>query len=361
VTERPLSIAVDANVLAGSWGGIPKYVDRIVRGLVAGGDRVHLLVNDFGWRSGVPGAHDVGLRFKGEAGWRNVALPAWAALHRVDVVWAPNTALPRWSPAPTVSTIHDLAPLLFPDSKPPSVLESFQTMLPRSVRAAERVICVSQSTAADARRLWDVPADRIDVIPCGVDARFHPGDRAAAIADVRARHGLDRPFVLHVGTLEPRKGLDVLIAAAAQAGDAWHLVLAGRLGFDGERLAAAARAAGATLLQGLEDDDLVDLYRAAEAFAAPAIHEGFGIGPLEAMACATPVIIAADAGALTEVSGAAAVTVAERTPAAWLAGIAEARARREELTVRGSAVAARYDWADSARATRAVLAAAAAA
>src|SRR5206468_2721609 len=100
-----------------------------------------------------------------------------------------------------------------------------------------------------------------------------------------------------VGSLEPRKGLDVLIDAAARARD-WRLVLAGAPAHDGGRIAQAARAAGALLLDGVQEDDLVALYRGADAVAAPALYEGFGIVPLEALASGTPVVIASDAGAL---------------------------------------------------------------
>lgn len=355
VTGRPLNIAVDAAVLDGGWGGIPKYLHRIARELALGGDRVHLLANTWRWDTRIAELPGVGLRLKGERPWREVAVPLYALARRADVLWAPNTTLPLRPLKPAVVTVHDLAPLLFPDSKPPAVVEAFRTTLPRSARAATRVICVSESTARDAERLWGVDPARIVVIPNGVDAAFRPGGQDAARAAVAQRHGVAGPYVLHVGTLEPRKGLDVLIdAAATRAG--WTLVLAGRLGFDGERLAAKARDAGAVLLQGLDDDALVDLYRGAEALAAPAIHEGFGIVPLEAMACGTPAVIAADAGALNEVSDEAAVVVGERTPEAWLAGIDAAIRDRAALVPRGIAVAARYDWADVARRTHAVLA-----
>ena len=352
-----LHVAVDANVLGGTWGGIPKYTERIASRLAAGADRIDLVVNHRRWPHGIAGARTVGIRLKGPGAWRELRLPLWALRHRPDVLWAPSTALPRRLPVPSVSTVHDLAPLLFPGSKPPDVEHAFRTTMARSVRGATRVICVSQTTARDVERLWGVPPERIRVIPCGVDECFTPGDREAARRVLAERFGLEGPFVLHVGSLEPRKGLDVLIAASA--GAPWRLVLAGSPGFDGARTLAAAEAAGALVLPGVGDEDLLELYRAAEAVAAPALYEGFGIVPLEAMACGTPALIAAGAGALEEVSGAAAMVVAERTPAAWAVAVESAGRRREELAAAGRAHAAKYRWDDVARATREVLAEAA--
>src|SRR4051794_16343850 len=281
----------------------------------------------------IPGARIVPIRMKGEGAWRELRIPAWIRMHRPDVLWVPGTVAPRRPGVPTVITVHDVAPLLFPGSKPPSSEEAFRTSIPRAVRAAARVICVSQTTADDVARLWGVAPERIRVIPCGVDERFAPGDPDAARAEVRRHFGLDGPYVLHVGSLEPRKGLDVLIAAAA--GAPWRLVLAGGMGHDGRRIRGAAERAGALLLEGVEDPELLSLYRAADAVAAPAIYEGFGIVPLEAMACGTPALIAVDAGALEEVSGPAAIRVPERTPEAWRAAVEEAGRRRAELAVTG--------------------------
>jgi glycosyltransferase involved in cell wall biosynthesis len=354
----PLHVAVDANVLQATWGGIPKYVHRIAEELAAGGDRVDLLVNGRTWRAPVPGARAVNIRLRGRPLWRELRVPLWAARSRPDVLWSPEGVLPRLCPVPGVVTVHDLAPLLFPGSKPPELERSYRTERPRCARAAARVICVSETTARDVAQHWGVPRERIAVVPNGVDERFRPGDREAAGAGVRARFGVEGPYVLHVGSLEPRKGLDVLLAAAEGAD--WTLVLAGSAGYRSEGLVAAAQRSGAALVAGASDDELVGLYRAAEAVAAPAIYEGFGIVPLEAMACGTPAVIAADAGALEEVSGAAAVVVGQRTPEAWRAGIEEARRQRPQLEAAGIAHAARYRWADVAAATRAVLADAAA-
>jgi glycosyltransferase involved in cell wall biosynthesis len=340
----PLRIAVDANVLEAEWGGIPKHVSRIADRLAAGGDEVDLLVNLRSWRTPVPGARAVPIRLKGRDPWRHLRVPAWAVRHRPDVLWAPEGLLPRHAMVPTVATFHDLAPLLFPGTKPASVERAFRTAMPRSARAATRVACVSRVTAGDVRRLWAVPEERIRIVPNGVDERFTPGE---------AGHGIARPYVLHVGSLEPRKGLDPLIAAAAGAD--WRLVLAGAPGFDGARIERAARAAGAELLRGVSDDDLVDLYRGAHAVALPSLYEGFGIVALEAMACGAPVAVSAQAGALEEVAGDAAVLVRERTAEAWRAAVREAHARRAELAERGRERAARYSWDAAAAAMRDVL------
>ena len=353
MTRPPLHVAVDANVLVLKHGGIPRYIRRVAEELVTGGDRVDLLANLWAWDAGVPGARSVGLRVKGLSNWRNVGIPAWCALRRPDVLWAPETVLPWRAHLPTVSTVHDLAPLLFPESKEPEQLEAYRTSFPRSVRAATLTICVSQATARDVERAWGVPRSRLRVVSNGVDKQWSPGDRAEAVAEVARRHGVNAPFVVHVGTLEPRKGLDVLIEAAREA--PWQLVLVGGLGYDGERLAALARDVGAHVLTGVDDSELLTLLRAAEAVAAPAIYEGFGIVPLEAMACGTPAVISAGAGALEEVSGAAAVVVGQRTPEAWREGIADARARRAELVPAGLEHAARFTWASVAEQTRAVL------
>ena len=362
--ERPLRIAVDANVLDGAWGGIPKYLTRIATELIAGGDVVELLANTRQLNRPIAGAHEVGVRVKGRPIWRQAFLPLWLARARVDVLWAPESVLPRFSPVPSVVTIHDLAALRFPGVKPKQHVRSFETEVARSVRRATRTIAVSATTAADIERYYGVGRERVRVVHNGVDAVFSPGDREAALAAVAARWGVSEPFVLHVGSTEPRKGIEVLVEAAALAAAeeaGWRLVLAGSSGFGSEAVETAARSSGCCDLLGpVSEGELLDLMRAAGAFAAPALYEGFGIAPLEAMACGTPAVIAAGSGGLEEISGPAAIVVAERSATAWRDSLEAALARPPELVERGLRHAARFRWPTVAAEVRAVLAEAAA-
>jgi glycosyltransferase involved in cell wall biosynthesis len=354
---RSLHLTVDANVLDAAWGGIPKYVDRIVRELVERGDRVDLLVNRWGRGFDLPGAREVAVRVKGRAIWRNSFAPAWAALSGSDLYWAPESVLPRWLPVPSVVTVHDLASTLFPGTKSARQETEFKTSVPRSARAATRVIAVSEATAADLARLWRVDRGKLRVVGNGVDERFTPGDREAAKSEVRARFDLEAaPIVLAIGSVEPRKGLEVLIeAAAGQGAEPWQLALAGGAGFRGDDVLRAARAAeNCNVLGPVTDDELLALYRAADVVAVPSLYEGFGITALEAMACGTPVAVAAGSGGLEEVSGAAALVVSTREAEAWQDAIATARADRARLSAAGIAHAARFTWPAVVAATREV-------
>jgi glycosyltransferase involved in cell wall biosynthesis len=351
-----MHVAVDANALAWGWSGVPKYIDRLVRELASQGLALTLLANtEDADLIDIPGVRTVVARRRGGARWRDGFVTPWLSATRPDVYWAPEGALPHRCAVPSVITIHDLTPISAPETKDWRARLSFRAVV-RSAVAADRVIAVSEWTAREVERLIGVDPSRIRVIPNGVDAAFIPGDRSAAGRSVERRWGITPPIVLAVGTLERRKGLDVVVdATGAVAGgtDGWNLVIAGS---EADRVIAAKVDATPRChrIGPVSDQELVDLYHAADVLVAPALTEGFGITPLEAMASGTPAVVSSDSGALEIISGEAAVVVGERSPAAWIAAIQEARASRSQLVERGVACAARYRWDRAACEVRAV-------
>ena len=330
-----IHVAVDANCLAWGWGGIPKVVDRVTRELLRVEDvRVDLLANASAPFTDIEGARQVFRRIKGTAIWRETFVSAWVSRTRPSVYWAPESILPRRLDRPSVVTVHDLAALLIPGVKPARHRLAFRT-------------------ATDAERLFGLAVGSVDVVPNGVDCQFVPGSRDAARALVRERFGVDEPFVLAVGSLEPRKGLDVLVDAAQLArsrGLEWRVVLAGATGFRGEALAARARSSGAcTVLGPVDESELLALYRAAEVLAAPSLYEGFGLTPLEALACGTPAVVAGGSGGLVETVADAALVVETRQPEAWVEALERAAADRDLLAPTGLCHVEQYRWPAVAR------------
>ncbi|MBN2311556.1 MAG: glycosyltransferase family 4 protein [Candidatus Hydrogenedentes bacterium] len=228
----------------------------------------------------------------------------------------------------------------------------------RSARRAAHLLTGSHAAAHDIQEFLGIPAERITVIPDGVDERFQPASDDAQAA-VRVKHALPERFFLYVGTHEPRKNLDRLIRAWSSIAGACplDLVLAGRSGWKTSPIRAEAARSPFTHrihFPGFIDDaDLPALMSAADAFVYPSLYEGFGIPVLEAMACGTPVLTS-DAPSLPEVAGDAALLVApeqDEAIAGGLSRLAGDDALCAALRAKGLARAAQYSWKRTAEAT----------
>jgi glycosyltransferase involved in cell wall biosynthesis len=291
--------------------------------------------------------------------WKHLALPLALARDHVDVFHSPTGTLPLLAPARQVVTIHDLFAAVEPAWFTPRVGAQLRTTQRRAARTARRVIAVSECTRRDVVERCGVPPERVSVVYNGVDhTRFQPQDvDAEAIA---RRFGVPHPFVLCVGSLMPWRNAPRLLRAVARLG--YGLLFVGRdiWGSDPtERLAAAEGWRWARFAGYVPDADLPALYNAARVFAYPSLYEGFGIPPVEALACGTPVV-ASTAGALPEVLGDAALLVDpydEDALAQAIQAAAENGGARREV---GFARAARYQWHAAAAATWSVYEAAAA-
>jgi glycosyltransferase involved in cell wall biosynthesis len=246
--------------------------------------------------------------------------------------------------------------LTHPEWHEASKVRYFGWAMRRAVAAARRVLCVSATTARDLRELLGVPPERIDVTPLGTDLRPAP---PAAVDVVRRRLGLDGPYLLGLGTVEPRKDLPTLVRAfAGVAAELPHrLVLAGLGGWGAGALAAEVAAGGVAdriLLPGyVPEADKAALLTGADVFAYPSRYEGFGLPVLEAMACGTPVVTTTG-GSLPEVAGDAALLVEPGDPdalAAALAKLAGDPSARQAAAARGLARAAAFTWARCAAET----------
>jgi glycosyltransferase involved in cell wall biosynthesis len=239
------------------------------------------------------------------------------------------------------ATIHDMTAWMMPELHPASNLRA-ETSFANLARAAHRLIAVSACTKEDAVRVLKLPPEKIEVIHSGIaDAFFDPP--AADVERVRERYALRRPFVLFIGTIEPRKNVEVLLDAFAGVDD-HDLVIAGPIGWANEK--TKARLKEVRYLGYVPESDLAPLTAAASVFAYPSLYEGFGFPVAQAMAAGVPVVTS-NVSALPEVAGEAALLVDPRSVSevrAALDRLLSSESLRNELGARGRKRAERFRW-----------------
>jgi len=320
-----MRVGIDVSPLAQTRAGTARYLRALLRELDRRSD---VEVVRFGFGSAGRAA-----TLARELVWYPVGLPRAARRAGVELLHCTTYRGPLGSRPPAVVTVHDLAVFRHPGAFPRWTRTYGRVVVPQMIRAARRVIAVSEFTRRELVEVLRVPEDRIRVILNAVDAEFRPDGPAA-----------EGEYVLAVGTLEPRKNLARLGEAARLAG--LELRVVGAPGWGDVRV----NGSGVRWLGELPDDELARLYRGARCFAYPSLYEGFGIPILEAMACGAPVVTSAG-GATEEVAGGATVLVDPRDPAEIVRGIEEAAARRDELRPLGLERARLADWATVAAQT----------
>ena len=320
-----MRVGIDVSPLAQTRAGTARYLKALLRGLDG---RPDVEVRHFAF-----GGDRRPATLARELAWYPFALPRAARRAGVDVLHSPTYRGPVRGGPPLVVTVHDLAVFRHPDAFPRWTRTYGRLVAPHVVRAARRVIAVSEFTRRELVELLGVPEERIRVVPNAVDEEFRPEGPAA-----------EGEYVLAVGTLEPRKNLARLGEAARRAG--LELRVVGARGWGG----VSANGTGVRWLGELPDEELAELYRGAQCFAYPSLYEGFGIPILEAMACGAPVVTSAG-GATEEVAGGAAVLVDPLDPAEIAHGIEEAISRREELRLLGLERTRLRDWPSVVAAT----------
>jgi glycosyltransferase involved in cell wall biosynthesis len=359
-------IGFDATPLLGRRTGIGRYVEQLAAHLPRPGDQV--VATAFTLRGGaaLPDAVPAGVTVRGRAvparllreAWQRSELPPVEVLTgRLDVFHGTNFLQPPARRARGVLTVHDLAYLLHPGTVSRDSARLVE-LVPRGLARAEVVCVPSQAVAAELQDAYRLAPDRVHVTPLGIDPAWstaRPLDE-----DARRRLGLLRPYLLFVGTLEPRKNLGVLLRAFADVcradPDGPLLALAGPAGW-GEQLQLPAGTEHRVVRLGfLDEPALRSVVAGAEALVFPSLYEGFGLPPLEAFAAGVPVV-ASDIPTTRETIGRA-PDLARLVPASDVDSLAvaltddwsspeepERRRRRREL-------AAGYTWAGTAELTR---------
>jgi glycosyltransferase involved in cell wall biosynthesis len=268
---------------------------------------------------------------------------------------SPYYIKPYWLRVPSIVTLFDLIPL-----RVPSAVSGwrarwlFRALVSLAIRTSVRVIVPSVATRDDLIELLHVPREKIVVIPLAADARFAPQSENG-ITHVRKKYALPNEYVLYVGSNKPHKNLKTLIEAwrSIQEHKAW-LIIAGA--WDTRYDVPDAKARHVQFIHDVDDADLPALYSGASVFVSPSLYEGFGLTPLEAMACGAPVVCA-NVSSLPEVVGDAALWVNPHTPdeiAATLRQVLNDASLRETLRAKSLARAAQFSWERTARETLAV-------
>jgi glycosyltransferase involved in cell wall biosynthesis len=293
------------------------------------------------------------------ASWTEARRPApQTVCGLLDVVHAPGPMLPPGGAAAVVATVHDVAPLRFPERYPRAARLTLKRGLRLAAREADRIITPSHSTADEVQELLGVERDRLRIVPHGV-AMPDPDPELAG--KFLAERGITEPYLLWLGTQEERKNVLAVLDAFAQVARAdadVTLVLHGPQGWLGAEVADGIRRrrlGRRTQVSegGLTREELAALYAGATVFVFPSIYEGFGLPVLEAMACGAPVVTS-DRSAMVESAGDAAVLVDPDDHDALadaLAGLLSDAAARADLARRGRERAADFTWEVSARRT----------
>lgn len=298
--------------------------------------------------------------------WEHTLLPSKILRADLDIFHSPAHVIPFFngiSGTKQVVTFHDLVFKTYPDSFKNSKGIYLNTVVPRTLSVADKIIAVSRSTKNDLIEEYGVEEERIAVIYNGVDDNYCVLDEAEDLEETKAEYELPDRFILYLGTLEPRKNLKRLIKAysiirdKASIPDEVKLVLAGGKGWLYDDIFELVEK------KGLEDqvifpgyiagEHLVELYNLAELFAYPSLYEGFGLPSLEAMACGTPVVTS-NVSSLPEVVGDAAITIDPYDVdelAEQMANVVTSRDLSQNLIEKGKERVDKFSWRKTAEET----------
>lgn len=369
--EKKLRIAVDAKELANDRpAGKGRYAIEIVKHLAKIDSQ-----NEYYLYSSEPIHHELpenchNIIVAGPFGLKQWKIAVHAKKSKCNVIFAPTNYLSTiLSAIPAVVTVHDLAMFVEPKSRPAlktRIAEKF--LLGLTVRRAKKIIAVSNSTKHDLEKVFKVPSRKISMILEGYDKdSFQPNETNPKLPDkdVLKEYDLEPDYLLFVGTLEPRKNITGIIESYAllpeELRKKHRLVIGGKKGWFYEEIFARVKELGleneVSFLGRVPDEHLPGLYRQAKLFLFPSFYEGFGLPPLESLACGTPVVTS-NSSSLPEAVGEAGALINPNSTKEMAQEIEKLLTDNEHynhLQHNASNQAAKFDWLDAAKSTLQVL------
>jgi glycosyltransferase involved in cell wall biosynthesis len=365
-------IGIDVTAAVSQGGGIGRYTREIIQALakVDSENEYHLYSAKRPKETPIPDPLPTGPNFSYHEAplserwlyriWYrlNLPIPVQWITGSLDLLHSPDFVLPPLRDnIPSLLTIHDLSFVHFPETFTDSLVSYLNNVVPRSIEAASHILADSESTKNDLLAIWGVAPEKISVLYSGVNSLFRPVTDDHVQETTRQKYGIgDKPYLLTVGTVQPRKNYQLLVRAfkTISQSHSHNLVVVGAMGWLHEQLLEEIEKQGLSnrvVLTGFVDDsDLPSLYSGATLFLFPSLYEGFGLPILEAMACGVPVI-ASNVSSLPEVAGEAAVLLSPIDEVGWADKMHQLLADaslRTRLVAAGFIQAQEFTWKNSA-------------
>ena len=369
---RPLRVAVSGYSLQFPHTGTARYAREVIAALAARTDVRTTLVLDASTEKPASGGDRLRAvrspRFPVPLGgygdklfWEQVGFRMAAWRVGADVWYSPHFSMPIFPGRPTVISVHDMIPYSDPVYAGSPATRAYFALVGRAARQATAVITLSLHAKGEIERLLDVPGGRVQVVNPGVDGAFSPTPDPVARSRIEGRYRLPDRYLLYLGGADARKNIGILLRAIALLPDDAEIptlvIVAGEPKAGQSDLFPDWRAQARCLgLEGrvhfiarVAEEDLAAVYRGAQVFCFPSRAEGFGLTPLEAMACGAPTICS-NATSLPEAVGDAGLLVGPDDTEGWakaIARLAGDSGLRADLSRRGSARALSFRWADT--------------
>lgn len=356
-----MKIGIDIRILSfhHNKAGIYQYVYNLVSNLLSvDAQNEYILLSTIrGFRGDEKISSHFVRRFSGRLSTlflEKLSVPVEVLIGKINIFHGPCFFIPRSLSSKSIVTIHDLLPFRHPEFLPVKWNNAVKKSTYASVKKADSIIAVSDYTKNEIMDLFKIPGERIRVIHNGISPIFKQVKDQSKINDVKAKYGVNGPYLLFVGNIEPKKNIEKLIRAFVMLRNEtdykYSLLIAGGKAWHYPKVRDLVRELQISneiiFTDVVEDDELPHLYSGAELFVFPSLHEGFGIPVIEAMSCGTPVVTS-NATSIPEIAGDAALLIdpsSESEIAEAMHKILSSSIIRGQLIKKGIERAKKFSW-----------------